>query len=111
MAFAHVHAGSLVTDLTAAEQWYSTLFARGPDTRPMAGLLEWYMPDGSGVQVYQEPERSGHSSVVLMDDDLDGTAARLAEASVAHSGPQPGGGARILMLTDPDGNRVVLTGK
>lgn len=110
MAFAHVLAGSLVSDLTAAEQWYSTLFARGPDTRPMGGLLEWYLPDGSGVQVHQEPERSGHSSVVLMDDDLDGTAARLTDASIVHSGPQPGGGARILMLSDPDGNRVVLKG-
>lgn len=111
MAFAHVLAGSLVTDLTAAEQWYSTLFARGPDTRPMAGLLEWYLPDGSGMQVHQEPERSGQSNVVLIDDHLDGTAARLTEASVAHSGPQPGGVARFVILIDPDGNRVVLTGK
>lgn len=111
MALAHVLAGSLVTDLTAAEHWYSALFDRGPDTRPMAGLLEWYLPDGSGLQVYEEPERAGRSNVVLMDDDLDSTAARLTEASVTHSGPQPGGVARILVLSDPDGNRVVLTGK
>lgn len=32
------------------------------------------------------------------------------DAGIHHDGPQPGGGARILQLADPDGNRVVLTG-
>ena len=110
MTFTHVLAGSLVSDLPAAESWYSTLFERGPDARPMTGLLEWYLPDGSGVQVFHDPGRAGRGSLVLRVDDLDATAARLSRASVPHDGPQPGGGARILVLGDPDGNGVVLTG-
>ncbi|MEF9980965.1 MAG: hypothetical protein RR762_06145 [Glutamicibacter sp.] len=40
--------------------------------------------------------------------DLDAQAARLLDAGIGHRGPQPGGGARIVQLQDPDGNRVVL---
>ena len=99
-----------VTDSARAEQWYSTLFGRAPDARPMPGLLEWHLGTGFGVQVWSEPERAGHSCVVLHETDLDAAAARIAEAGLASDGPQPGGGARILQLWDPDGNRVVFAG-
>ncbi len=33
-------AQSTVTDLDAAEDWYTHLFGRAPDARPMPGLLE-----------------------------------------------------------------------
>lgn len=56
-------------------------------------------------------ERAEHSSVVLRVDDLDVSTSAATEAGIAHDGPQPGGGARLLMLSDPDGNRVVLSGE
>ena len=99
-----------VTDLDRAERWYTRLFERGPDARPMAGLIEWHLSNTSGLQVWSEPDRSGRSSVVLGETDLDAAAARATTAGITHAGPQPGGGARILQLADPDGNRVVLTG-
>lgn len=99
-----------VTDLDRAEEWYSRLFDRQPDARPMPGLLEWHLGDAFGVQVWSEADRAGHSSVVLDETDVDATAARLASAGIGHDGPQPGGGARILQLVDPDGNRVVFIG-
>ena len=87
MTFTHVMAGALVSDLVAAEAWYTALFERAPQARPMDGLLEWYLPDGSGAQVYQDPTRAGSSSLVLSTDDLDTTASRLHAAS-----PQPRAG-------------------
>ena len=110
MGFTTVLGQSTVRDLGTAEPWYTTLFGRGPDTRPMDGLLEWHLPGGSGVQVWAEPDRAGGSTVVLGSDDLDAAAAALAAAGIEHGGPQPGGGQRVLQLTDPDGNRVVLVG-
>ncbi|MDE9365489.1 VOC family protein [Luteipulveratus sp. YIM 133132] len=101
---------STVTDLARAEEWYTRLFDREPDSRPMDGLLEWHLGDGFGVQVWAEADRAGRSSIVLVETDLDAVATRLAAAGVDHDGPQPGGGARVLQLTDPDGNRVVITG-
>lgn len=105
-----VYANCTVTDLDRAEEWYTRLFGRAPDARPMPGLIEWRLGDTFGVQVWSEPDRAGQSSVVLEETELDAAAARAAEAGIGHDGPQPGGGARILQLTDPDGNRVVLTG-
>jgi predicted enzyme related to lactoylglutathione lyase len=105
-----VLANCTVTDLDRAEQWYSSLFEREPDTRPMPGLIEWHLGDTFGVQVWSEPDRAGQSSVVLDETDLDAAAVRAAEAGINHDGPQVGGRERILQLTDPDGNRVVLTG-
>ncbi|GAB2622445.1 VOC family protein [Pseudactinotalea suaedae] len=99
-----------VTDLERAEDWYTRLLGRGPDARPMPGLLEWRLGEGFGMQVWSEPDRAGDSCAVLEIVDLDATAARLTAAGLEHDGPQPGGGARILQLTDPDGNRIVLTG-
>lgn len=60
--------------------------------------------------MWSEPERAGHSSVVLAETDLEGFAARATEAGIDYAGPQPGGGARLLQLVDPDGNSVVFTG-
>lgn len=50
------------------------------------------------------------STFVLFTGTHDAAAARLRGAGVQHEGPQPGAGARILQLSDPDGNRVVITG-
>ena len=47
---------------------------------------------------------------LLEETDLDGAAARLVSEGIDHEGPQEGGGARVLQLLDPDGNRVVLSG-
>lgn len=99
-----------VSDLRSAEQWYSDLLGRAPDSRPMDGLIEWRLGDGFGLQVWSEPDRAGRSSVILEETDLDAATARATAAGVRHDGPQPGGGRRILQLTDPDGNRVVLIG-
>jgi predicted enzyme related to lactoylglutathione lyase len=99
-----------VTNLDRAEEWYTRLFDREPDDRPMPGLLEWHLGDTFGLQVWSESDRAGQSSVVLDETDLDAAAARLTAAGLDHGGLQSGGGARILQLTDPDGNRVVITG-
>jgi catechol 2,3-dioxygenase-like lactoylglutathione lyase family enzyme len=99
-----------VSDLAQAERWYALVLGGPPAARPMEGLLEWNLVAGGGVQVWREPARAGGSGCVLAVDDLDDVAGRLAAAGVAHDGPQPGGGARLLVLADPDGNRVVLTG-
>jgi catechol 2,3-dioxygenase-like lactoylglutathione lyase family enzyme len=99
-----------VADLARAEGWYTLLFGREPNARPMPGLLEWQLGDNFGVQVWAEPERAGRSSIVLCDTDLDETVVHLTATGIDYEGPQPGGGARILQLTDPDGNRVVFTG-
>jgi catechol 2,3-dioxygenase-like lactoylglutathione lyase family enzyme len=110
MTVTRVLAQSTVTDLEVAEDWYKRLFGRGPDARPMPGLLEWHLGDTFGVQVWAEADRAGHSSMVLDESDLDSLAAHLNEAGIAHDGPQDATSSRVLSLVDPDGNRIVFTG-
>lgn len=104
-------ANCTVTDLGRAEEWYARLLGRGPDARPMEGLIEWHLGATFGLQVWSEPDRAGQSTVVLGETDLDAAAARLTGVGIEHEGPQPGGGARILQISDMDGNRVVMTGR
>ncbi len=40
-----VLANVAVTDLDSAEQWYTRLFEREPDARPMSGLIEWHLSE------------------------------------------------------------------
>lgn len=101
-------ANCAVTDVDRAENWYARLFDGGPDARPMAGLLEWHLSETFGLQVWKDPSRAGHASVVLAETDLDAAAERLHDVGIRHSGTEPGGGSRILQLNDPDGNHIVL---
>ncbi|MER5741822.1 VOC family protein [Streptomyces sp. NPDC002225] len=97
-----------VTDLDAATAWYTALLGRGPDARPMRGLIEWHLSDTYGIQVWAEPDRAGHSTVVLDESDLEGRLTRLAHAGIRHDGPRTTDTSRVLTLTDPDGNRTVF---
>ncbi len=99
-----------VTSSTDAETRYAKLFGRAPDARPMAGLLEWHLADSFGVQVWAEPARAGHSTMVLDESELDDVAARLDRAGIAHPPPQDASSLRVLVIDDPDGNRIVFTG-
>jgi catechol 2,3-dioxygenase-like lactoylglutathione lyase family enzyme len=110
MAITRVLAQSTVADLEVAEDWYTRLFGRQPDGRPMPGLLEWHLGETFGVQVWAEPDRAGHSSMVLDESDLDALVKHLDEAGIAHEGPQNVTMSRLVSLVDPDGNRVAFTG-
>lgn len=110
MTITRVLAQSTVDDLAAAEDWYTRVFGRQPDARPMPGLLEWHLGDAFGVQVWSEPDRAGHSSMVLDESDLDALVERLNDAGIANEGPQDARSSRVLVVVDPDGNRVVFTG-
>src|SRR3712207_8459838 len=110
MTFRRLLAQAVFTDLPVAERWYSALFDSPPQERPMDGLLQWHLGESFGVQVWLEPGRAGRSVMVVEESDLDALAARVSAAGIDHDDPQPGGGARVLILTDPDGNQVVVTG-
>lgn len=110
MAITRVLAQMTVSDIEAGEQWYTRLFGTGPDARPMDGLLEWHLGPTFGVQVFAEPDRAGHSSMVLDEDDLDARAASTSAAGIEHDGIQDVTASRVLMVNDPAGNRIVFSG-
>lgn len=109
MTITRLLAQMTVSDLAAAEAWYQRLFGAEPDGRPMPGLLEWHLSSTFGVQVYAEPDRAGHSAMVLDVADVTVTADELTAAGLDHDGAQDASTVRILPLVDPDGNRIVFT--
>lgn len=109
--FTGLMANISVSDENGAIEWYSTLFDRGPDTRPMPGLSEWRFADEFGIQVWVDADRAGRSTAIFAESELDSLAERLTASAIDHSGPQPGGGQRILAVDDPDGNRIVFFGE
>jgi catechol 2,3-dioxygenase-like lactoylglutathione lyase family enzyme len=110
MTFTRLLSQMAVGDLDRAVDWYARLFGRAPDARPMDGLVEWHLGDAFGVQVWLDPQRAGHSAMVLDESDLDGRAAALDFARLPYEGPQEVTASRIVQLADPDGNQVVITG-
>ncbi|MET3803244.1 catechol 2,3-dioxygenase-like lactoylglutathione lyase family enzyme [Nakamurella sp. UYEF19] len=99
-----------VTDTDAAEAWYTRLFGRLPDARPMPGLLEWHLADSFGVQVWAEAPRAGNSCMVLDESNLDELDIHLGRIGITHEPVQDATTLRVLPLQDPDGNRIVFTG-
>lgn len=110
MAASRLLAQMTVADLASAISWYSTLFDREPDARPMDGLVEWHLAPTFGVQIWTDAEPGGKSAMVIDESDLDGLATRLAQQGIEHSGVEDVTASRILRLADPEGNRILFTG-
>jgi hypothetical protein len=108
MAVTNALAGVAVKELAAAVAWYSRLFDRPPDTRPMEGLAEWSFPAGGWMQVFEDGGRAGRSSVTLVEDDLDARLADLAAKNIAVESASTSEMAKVAILRDPDGNLVVF---
>jgi predicted enzyme related to lactoylglutathione lyase len=101
-------AGIMVHDLETAVAWYEKLLNRPADKRPMAGLAEWHMHDGGWIQVYQDKERAGYSSVTFavnqFEEHLDILKAKAIPVEATTSSEY----VKTATVKDPSGNRVVF---
>ena len=105
-----VMAQLIVSDLDRSVAFYSALFGRGPDANPMEGLQEWHFERAGAVQVYEEPDRAGTSGATIDVGDLDDTVGELDRLGIHHEPLTEATHVRIVQLTDPDRNRIALTG-
>ncbi|MDL5159494.1 DUF4440 domain-containing protein [Actinomycetospora termitidis] len=104
-----VLANVLVKDWTVAQEFYAGVLDRGPDLVPMPGCAEWHVPGGGVLQVVENAERAGSSSVALVVDDLDATLARLRSSGVTVGTPMTVPDAfRVVTFADPEGTMVTL---
>ncbi|MCU1457417.1 MAG: glyoxalase/bleomycin resistance protein/dioxygenase [Actinomycetia bacterium] len=98
-----------VSDAHAATAWYEQLFGREPDRRPMDGLVEWQLATTGGVQVFDDPESTGGTTVVLTVDDMDAHVADLGSRGITLvSDDVPGAKFRVATVDDPSGNTIVF---
>ncbi len=108
MQVRNVLAGVAVSDLPTSRDWYNKLLVRGPDQEPMKTLAEYAFPGGGWLQIFEDTERAGQSSVTLAVDDLDVWVVHAGSHAMEATKIQTSDLVRTTTLTDPDGNRIVL---
>ena len=98
-----------VADHDVGVVWYSDLFGREPDRRPMESSAEWQLTETSAVMVYADAERAGGGSLIVGVADLDAQAAELYEREIVlEPYTVPSGQFRLAELADPSGNTVTF---
>ena len=101
-------AGIAVKDLGAAISWYEQLFDRPPDARPMSEVAEWEFEQGGWIQVFEDPDRAGRSSVTLVERSLEDRVADLQAKAIGIQSVGDSESVRTAIVTDPDGNQLVF---
>jgi predicted enzyme related to lactoylglutathione lyase len=103
-----IYTALLAADLAAAESWYTKLFGRGPDHRPMHTLVQWELFDEGGLMLSSSDEIAGKGVMFLYVDDLPAERRRLQELGIVIGDDIPGDYSTLAQLHDPDGNLITL---
>ena len=102
--FAHVSC----SNLEASTQWYEKLFGKAPARRPMAGLVEWQFSDSAEVQLFEDKDKAGSSTLTIGVLPLEPERKRLADAGLKPGPVEDAKDFYIMRMRDPDDNLVVL---
>jgi hypothetical protein len=104
----NVLAFAAVRDIDAGVRWYKMVLGRGPDTTPMVGLAEWQFEAGGWLQVNEDLQLAGRSSITLVETDMNERMKMLTMAGIKPKSFVNGEFVSIITVTDPDGNQVVF---
>jgi hypothetical protein len=102
--FAHVSC----SDIDASTPWYEKLFGKPPLRKPMPGLVEWQFSDSAEVQLFQDREKAGTSTLTLGVLPLAPERKRLVEAGLKPGPIEAADDFHIMRMRDPDGNLIVF---
>lgn len=100
-------AGVAVGNLGVAAERYEQLIGH-PGKQPMRGVPEWTLPRGGVLEIFDDPKRAGASSVTFSVKDLDDHVARLCGRGIKIQSGDASGKVSTVMVSDLDGNQVVL---
>lgn len=103
-----IYAAVATTRLESAEKFYTQLFGRGPDDRPMQSLIQWRGVAGANIQVFHDPDNAGSGRMTIVVPDMEEARRSLQEFGVSLSDEFRGDYGRIAQITDPDGNCITL---
>jgi len=98
----------LVSDLAAAEDWYTKLLGRGPDNRPMDSLVQWEFSERTGLMVSTSEEIAGRGVVFLYVDDVAAERRRVERLGIALGDDIDGDYSTLAQARDPDDNLITL---
>jgi catechol 2,3-dioxygenase-like lactoylglutathione lyase family enzyme len=98
----------LIADLAAAEGWYTKLFGRSPDYRPMATMVQWELFDQGGVALSTDTLIAGKGVMFLVVDDVAAERRRLQGLGIVLGDDISGDYSTLAQARDPDGNLITL---
>jgi hypothetical protein len=97
-----------VRNIEDGVRWYKMLLGRQPDTLPMRGLAEWKFEGGGWLQVNEERQLAGRSSITLVDTNIEDRITQLRKCGIDPKSVKRGHEVSVAIITDPDGNQVVF---
>jgi len=103
-----IYAALAATDIAVAEEFYTKLFDRGPDDRPMEILIQWRNVAGANIQIFKDGENAGSSLCTIVVPDMADARASLQAVGLRLSGEREGSFGKIAKLNDPDGNQITI---
>ena len=103
-----IYAALATASMENAEKFYAQLFGRGPDDRPMDGLIQWRDVAGANIQIFREKENAGSGRLTIVVPKMDEARRSLEELGVKLTSESQGDYGRIAQFADPDGNRITL---
>ena len=108
MKLQKIYTAFFTADLTAAEAWYTKLFGRGPDNRPMDTLVQWEFSKECGFALSSDKEIAGQGVAFLYVDDIAIERQRLDGLGIVLGGDIKGDYSTLAQVRDPDGNVLTL---
>lgn len=108
MRIQKIYASLLAADLGASERWYTKLFGRGPDHRPMESLIHWELFDHGGLMISSSAEIASKGVAFLYVDDIAAERSRLKDGGIILGEDIAGDYSTLAQVRDPDGNLITL---
>ena len=110
MKIEEMYAVAVVSEMGRSETFYTALLGRGPDDRPMDGLIQWRSVVGrAGLQVVFDRERSGQGNMTIVVSDMASARSEMAGRGLRLGDDIQGDYGVIAQIEDPDGNRLTLS--
>lgn len=103
-----LYAAVSVSDMDRAETFYTSVFGRDPDDRPMDGLIQWRLFDNAGFQLFHNADQAGYGAITIVTPDMTTTRRVLAERGLELGDDVHGDFGVIAQISDPDGNLLTL---
>lgn len=103
-----IYAALATKDMAKAEEFYTMLFGRAPDDRPMAKLIQWRDIAGANIQIFDDEKNAGAGRLTIVVPEMERTRAYLARYGVAITHESQEDYGRVGQIADPDGNRITL---
>ena len=74
----------------------------------MPGLAEWRFPGGGWLQLFEDGDRAGSSSVTLVENDIESRRLQLSNGGYEIRDESRSDYVAVAVIDDPDGNQIVF---